>query len=416
MEGVGEAPHETDEAVEASPLPSPTATVLDLATDRVQPANPQRPPRQRRRGSQPLLLSTAGSYYLPRTDLFHTTGPVDTPSDKPPAPPTDGLRGHIILCGLPSYAGGLRDFVLPLRACARFAHTAECPAVLLLQPEPPGRAVWRRACEHGPIYWMRGTSADMDDLVAAGLEHAVAIVVPSDPSSSLRIQLPETIASGASVTNLLHRIRQGAAETALYEDATTVLTCREIDSLTEVSARLVCELRHVSNMDFIRRAGWARRCSVPCRLDPSGDSRAVEDAEWVRHPRRRRAGGVGGDPPARRPRAQPFAPACAFSRVLEMPHLPELLEALILGGPSGGCLQQWPLPKELAHGTTYAELVELFARTHAAIPLGLIRRTGRSHPSERHSVLAAPPPSTVLMLHDRVFVLSPGNDPVPARI
>ena len=107
---------------------------------------------------------------------------------------------------------------------------------------------------------------------------------------------------------------------------------------------------------------------------------------------------------------------CAFSRVLEMPHLPELLEALILGGPSGGCLQQWPLPKELAHGTTYAELVELFARTHAAIPLGLIRRTGRSHPSERHSVLAAPPPSTVLMLHDRVFVLSPGNDPVPARI
>ena len=66
---------------------------------------------------------------------------------------------------------------------------------------------------------------------------------------------------------------------------------------------------------------------------------------------------------------------------------------------------QWPMPPEMGM-ETYGALVEHLAKVHAAVPLGLLRVTGKTHPSEKYVVLASPPSYSRLRADDLIFVLS----------
>ena len=79
--------------------------------------------------------------------------------------------------------------------------------------------------------------------------------------------------------------------------------------------------------------------------------------------------------------------------------------ALGTGGAGGCCLLQWKVPAHLVH-RTYHDLVIHLIGSCNAVPLGLLRTLEEpsSHPAEKQSVLAAPPPHLQLLADDLVFV------------
>ena len=319
-------------------------------------------------------------------------------ADQPPPPPTR-LRDHYILCGLPPRPGALRDCVAPLRTRARFGNAADCPPVLLLTPHPPPKAAWSRARHLGPIYYMRGTYSEMDDLISAGVDRANAVIIASDPGHASRGGQP-------------------LDSTPFYEDATAILTCRELDALPPVARppMIVCQLRHASNLVFLR--------TTPPRNAPP-----LTMAAHPSPPALQRLDSIDADDGSRpmnsdvlvEELASPHVCSgralssslmrAALGRLLAVPQLPELLQLLLLGGATGGCLLQLDVPDAIlardgeGRTATYADLVRHLVEGMNAVPMGLLRLKERGDDSAAAYVIAAPPPGFVLRADDRVFVL-----------
>ena len=101
----------------------------------------------------------------------------------------------------------------------------------------------------------------------------------------------------------------------------------------------------------------------------------------------------------------------ALGRLLAVPQLPELLQLLLLGGATGGCLLQLDVPDAIlardgeGRTATYADLVRHLVEGMNAVPMGLLRLKERGDDSAAAYVIAAPPPGFVLRADDRVFVL-----------
>ena len=357
------------------------------------------------------------------------TSESNADTEGPPSPPPD-VCNHFILCGLPPHPGGLRDFVSPLRARARFREARDCPPVVLLAPRPPDYAVWARACHLGAIYYIRGSYTDMEDLLSAGIDRASAVVIPATHG---------VVPSGGPAS---------LDSTPLYQDAAPLLACREIESMPAIirPSIVVCELRHAPNLDFFRPAPplgapRLRRFTPPSPLLARGgdspplarfgssphrsqadDSAAVGEAsssiidEELSSPHVRGGCVLSGS-----------LMRAALCRLLSVPLLPELLQNLLLGGPSGGCLLLVDVPLDLVgegeagiyHSSTYAQLVHRLAEgADGAVPLGLLRcalhATGANQSGGEPGwyVVAAPSPTTILRSDDRVYVLGtlPGVD------
>ena len=163
-----------------------------------------------------------------------------------------------------------------------------------------------------------------------------------------------------------------------------------------VKALVVCQLRHVSNIDFLQPGPHAMPPKLRAMRSGRGSTIPVEDEM------------ASLDLSAGRV-LSPSLMRCVLSRLLETPRLPELLELLLVGGDeSNGCLLLRKVPSHL-RGGTYRALLEHLAKDCAMLPLGLLR----SHPnyasanqhSQRYSVIASPSPDLRLSSQDQVFVI-----------
>ena len=190
--------------------------------------------------------------------------------------------------------------------------------------------------------------------------------------------------------------------TPLYQDATAVLTCRELDALPDARPGIVvCQISHASNLDFLLPAP---RLHSPSALPPIGPAvlTSTSMASELRAPHIR-SGRVL--PPSLTP--------SVLCRLLEVPQLAELLELMLLGGLTGndagtadGCLLQWAVPTPFV-AATYAQLLSHLVQDCHAVPLGLHRRSDAANAAGEHQqyVVAAPPAGLLLRADDCVFVL-----------
>ena len=349
----------------------------------------------------------------------HGTDSVPGP---PPSPPAAKLRGHVILCGLPEYPDSLWDFVVPLRSRARFRDADGCPALVLLQPSPPSEEASRRAMAELPSIWfVSGSCGSRHDLLRAGVQSASCIVITSAATAAARglgAAPPDHLGEEARATWRGARALTAATRVnALYEDATALLTCRELDLWPGLRPRVLCQLRHPSNIDFLRKPPEVnyRGPSSPVPAPPLAArtmSMSVDEAGGAGGagaPSRRlvldRVLGVLSDelqaPHHRAGRVlSPSLIRSVVCRLLDAPRLPALLELLLLGCSSGGCLLSWLVPPPL-RGRTYGELFEHFVRQLGAVPLGVLR----SRPSGQQ-VLTALSAEEPLLAGDTIFVLT----------
>jgi len=296
--------------------------------------------------------------------------PADEAEPQLPPPPAEGLEGHVLLCGLPLYLGSLRDFVAPLRCKSRFPDVESCPAVLLLQPTHPPLYAWRGALGLPKVYYMPGSSTDMGDMLRAGIDSAAYVVMP-------RIGI---------------RREDRGHDYNVYEDAATILTCREIESSEELYALPIAEVAHTSNMDFLMPHNRADvdEASGTAGLGPHAESMYGSPLLSPYYA----AGRV----------LSPTFLSSVMCSLLRLPELPDLLEDLLVGSSGGGCLLQWCLPTCMHH-STYGDLVEHLAVQHSAMTLGLLR-AGLDTSAPLPFVLTNPPSATQLHTDDHVFVVA----------
>lgn len=332
-----------------------------LASSLSSSAGPQRGSS----GPEDSLLS------LPqRANSSASLPPADEAEPQLPPPPAEGLEGHVLLCGLPLYLGSLRDFVAPLRCKSRFSDVESCPAVLLLQPTHPPLYAWRGALGLPKVYYMPGSSTDMGDMLRAGIDSATYVVMP-------RIGI---------------RREDRGHDYNVYEDAATILTCREIESSEELYALPIAEVAHTSNMDFLMPHNRADvdEASGTAGLGPHAESMYGSPLLSPYYA----AGRV----------LSPTFLSSVMCSLLRLPELPDLLEDLLVGSSGGGCLLQWCLPTCMHH-STYGDLVEHLAVQHSAMTLGLLR-AGLDTSAPLPFVLTNPPSATQLHPDDHVFVVA----------
>ncbi len=338
----------------------------------------------------------------------------DAPLGPPPSPPLAKLRDHVVLCGLPEYPDSLWDFALPLRARARFCDTSECPPIVLLQPTAPSEEASRRAMAQLPgIWFVAGSCGSRHDLLRAGVQYASCIIVTSAANS-----LPRgTGTVGAGEFGGPNGPRRGVVSSAsrvdaLYEDATALLTCRELDLWPGLRPRVICQLRHPSNIDFLRPPPEMSISQPSIERSPSvnsgsqgNNSSTPDKAASIKRSVLDRVLGVLSDelqaPHHRAGRVlSPSLMRSLLCRLLDAPRLPALLELMALGGTFGGCLLSWPVPPQL-RGKPYCALLEHLVRHANAVPLGLLRTRGKGQ-----QVLTAPAAEDQVYAGDSVFVLA----------
>ena len=310
-------------------------------------------------------------------ELVGESPPMALPSDpellsSPPLPPAH-ISGHVILCGLPSHCSALRDFVASLRSRAHYEKMESCPDVVLLQPQPPSAEQWREARTLRRVFYVSGSRSEMRDLLRAGISSASFLVMPRSDQAQ----------GGSASQRGLGRSEENHHH-ALYEDAATILACREIESLGELEVGLAVEIAHASNVDFL--------------LPHVADDEAARASSYGQHT------------------SAQLSPYFAAGRVLvpstfdamlcasmRMSELPELLDEMLLGGAGNGCLLQWTIPPEL-ECRSYGELVEKLLREYSALAVGLFRG-GRDVSSPLPYVFTNPPRTTELYLDDLVYVI-----------
>ncbi|KAL1525506.1 hypothetical protein AB1Y20_020362 [Prymnesium parvum] len=296
----------------------------------------------------PMVSKVPSGGFKASANMLHTvsdhrcstsSSPSEEMTMHAPPPPAEGLTGHIIVCGLGPHRDALLDFVTPLRSKARFASASDCPAVLVLQPEPPSAEAWRLARKLGSIYFFRGSCTDRKDLRAAGAVRARCIAIAPAP------------------------VQDGTQ----YDDATSVLAHFHLASWTALRAPSVLQLLHSSSLELLP--------SMDAELEPSTHPDMPLDAvSRSTHPH-----GIQLEPQANPTLSPYFASGrvvppwladFAFCRMLELTRLLDFLELLIIGD-DGWCLVLESIPKGL-HGKSYGHVVRFLIEQHCALPLGVL--------------------------------------------
>jgi hypothetical protein len=242
--------------------------------------------------------------------------------------------------------------------------------VLLLQPKHPPPYAWRGALGLPKVYYMPGSSTDMGDMLRAGIDSATYVVMP-------RIGI---------------RREDRGHDYNVYEDAATILTCREIESSEELYALPIAEVAHTSNMDFLmpHHRNDVDEATGAAELGPNTESMYGSPLLSPYYA----AGRV----------LSPTFLSSVMCNLLRLPELPDLLEDLLVGSSGGGCLLQWCIPACM-RDSTYGDLVEHLAVQHSAMPVGLLR-AGMDTSAPLPFVLTNPPSSTQLHPDDHVFVVA----------
>jgi len=259
----------------------------------------------------------------------------------------------------------------PLTLPVRLGEAKEPPLVVILSQEPPSPATWAEVAHMTNILYISGNGMKSEDLFAAGIERARAVVVLSS--------------SAVSSSNVISRSKHGvstiaeAADMVYSQDADVILTTRAIhstlQSMKSEAVFTVSEMVHTKTFNLLA-------------------IHEIDDTEFFLSP-----GFASGY----------FYDAGITERLIYQCHEKQFLKDIFSKIFStkhkkrSTFISQISIPPEL-EPMTYGNLFAYSVRRNM-IPVGLYRPMSddMGHGSD-HFVTVNPPATTIISERDRVFV------------
>jgi hypothetical protein len=287
-------------------------------------------------------------------------------------PPEEMLRGHIVVCGLPS---DLRQFVMPLRG--KFWKTVR--PIIFVSPSVPPMQQWQGIASEAYVYFIKGEPTEISVLRRAGImsAHSVAILAMQ----------------GASTEHA----------DAYMVDSQAILTYHLVQSKVPARCHVLTELHFSSNTKFLqerhRGKKEVRRKSVFQGMTQSSADNVKgsvsmaggEQLEVMNFNSPQFAGG------------RVYSSAILDTVAAQANYKPDLFAVLRRVCSQETGVVMFPVPHHF-NGKSFGEVFEFLARTEEVIALGVLRtKDGMKYP---FTCPAADHHSSILTTHDSIIVLT----------
>jgi len=325
-----------------------------------------------RSASRPFLLvdlSNTGLKKIPETPLKTKSRSLE---DCTITRLDSNIQKHIVLCGCPRSRFGLYHFLQPLLIPTRVGEYRDPILVVVLNTEPPSPATWAEVADMPNILYLQGSGMKAEDLVAAGIERARAVVVLSSSTG-----VPANTSSGGK--RALSSLAE-AADTVYAQDADVILTTRAIHStlasLKSEQVFTISEMVHTKTFNLLAR----NESDVSEFFLAPGfaagyfyDAGITERLIYLCHEKR-------------------FLKDI-FSKIFSSKHKKR-----------STFISQIPVPTDLGQETVTYGTVFGYSVRRNMIPIGLYRPMSEDQGDDAYFVTINPPAHTILQERDRIFV------------